>query len=168
MQKYPILVMVIGLTCVIGCGTTNPNQVASSDSVDYVTVKEEKEVRTVSNEELAAQGWQTTESGLKYRITREGNGKKPVRSDRVQVHYKGQLDDSDGREFDSSYKRGQPITFSLGGVIAGWTEGLTYVSEGGEIELIIPSELGYGARGSGSNIPPHQTLYFKVELISIQ
>ena len=105
-------------------------------------------------------------SGLKYRIRRKGEGEQPERSDTVKVHYKGWLDD--GTVFDSSYRRGRPIEFALNEVIAGWTEGLQHVREGGMIELIIPSELGYGARGAPPDIPPHATLHFLVELIEVK
>lgn len=107
-----------------------------------------------------------TDSGLKYRITREGDGDKPQATDSVSVHYQGML--ADGKEFDSSYKRQQPADFPLSGVIAGWTEGLQLVRAGGMIELIIPGDLGYGERGSPPDIPPNATLYFKVELLEIQ
>ena len=106
-----------------------------------------------------------TESGLKYRILRESEEQKPTAADRVTVDYAGWLDD--GSEFDSSYTRGKPASFPLSGVIPGWTEGLQLVGEGGMIELEIPSELGYGERGSPGAIPPNATLHFKVELISI-
>jgi len=107
----------------------------------------------------------TTESGLQYRILRAADGPKPSAADTVTVHYKGEL--LDGTEFDSSYARNEPATFPLRGVIAGWTEGLQLVAEGGMIELVIPSELGYGERGAGSDIPPHSTLRFVVELHKI-
>lgn len=106
-----------------------------------------------------------TESGLKYRVLREGDGPKPEATDKVSVHYKGWLDDE--TEFDSSYKRGEPISFPLMGVIPGWTEGMQLVGEGGMIELEIPSELGYGARGSGRAVPPNATLHFLVELLEV-
>jgi len=108
----------------------------------------------------------TTDSGLKYRILREGEGEAPVATSTVKVHYKGWLDDK--TEFDSSYKRGEPISFPLGGVIKGWTEGLQLVKPGGMIELEIPSELGYGARGAGADIPPNATLHFQVELLEVK
>lgn len=107
----------------------------------------------------------TTESGLKYRILRRSDGKKPTPSDRVTVDYVGWLDN--GREFDASYDGMAPVTFSLSGVVAGWTEGLQYIGEGGMIELEIPPELGYGAQGTGS-IPPNSTLHFKVELHKVK
>ena len=107
----------------------------------------------------------TTDSGLKYRIVRASDEAKPTAADTVTVHYRGWLDDE--TEFDSSFARGEPATFPLGRVIPGWTEGLQLVGKGGSIELEIPSDLGYGARGAGSDIPPHATLHFLVELIEI-
>ncbi|WP_232107244.1 FKBP-type peptidyl-prolyl cis-trans isomerase [Gimesia alba] len=112
-----------------------------------------------------APGYLSTASGLKYKVIREGNDTKPGPQDEVTVHYRGTLED--GSEFDSSYKRGQTISFPLGGVIPGWTEGLQLIGEGGEIELIIPSELGYGAQGSPPVIPPNATLHFRVELFKV-
>ncbi len=116
-------------------------------------------------QDAATTEFTTTASGLKYRILREGTGAKPTSADTVEVHYKGTLDD--GTVFDSSYDRGESISFPLLGVIKGWTEGLQYVREGGMIELEIPGELGYGSRGT-SGIPPNATLHFVVELIKIQ
>jgi FKBP-type peptidyl-prolyl cis-trans isomerase FkpA len=107
-----------------------------------------------------------TKSGLKYRILRKSNGKKPTAKDTVTVNYKGWLDD--GKEFDSSYKRGEPISFPLNGVIPGWTEGMQLVGEGGKIELLIPSRLGYGSRGAPGAIPPDATLHFIVELNKVK
>lgn len=106
-----------------------------------------------------------TASGLKYRILRKSDSKKPKASDRVTVHYKGWLDDK--TVFDSSYKREKTATFPLNGVIKGWTEGLQLIGEGGMIELEIPPELGYGERGAGNVIPPNATLHFLVELKKI-
>lgn len=106
-----------------------------------------------------------TDSGLKYRIRRQSDGKKPTAADTVLAHYRGWLDN--GKEFDSSYRRGRPIDFPLSGVISGWTEGLQLIGEGGMIELEIPSELGYGAQGAGADIPPNSTLHFLVELVKV-
>ena len=109
----------------------------------------------------------STPSGLRYRILRVGSGPKPSATDRVTVHYRGWLDD--GSEFDSSYKRGSPATFPLSQVVPGWTEGLQLVYEGGKIELEVPSDLGYGQRGTpDGSIPPGATLHFEVELIKIR
>jgi FKBP-type peptidyl-prolyl cis-trans isomerase len=111
----------------------------------------------------AAKEFTTTKSGLKYRIRRKSEGKKPAAEDTVRVHYKGWLDN--GKEFDSSYSRGEPISFPLDGVIKGWTEGMQLVGEGGMIELEIPYQLGYGERGSPPEIPGKATLHFLVELL---
>ena len=103
----------------------------------------------------------TTKSGLQYRIVKPGTGRKPMAEDTVTVNYRGTL--IDGAEFDSSYSRGQPASFPLNGVIAGWTEGLQQVQEGGTIELVIPPALAYGDKGPLAN----QVLVFQVELIRI-
>jgi FKBP-type peptidyl-prolyl cis-trans isomerase FkpA len=111
-------------------------------------------------------GVETTESGLQYEILEEGEGASPTAQDSVTVHYRGTL--IDGTEFDSSYARGEPVTFPLGNVIAGWTEGLQLMKAGGKAKLFIPSDLGYGAGGAGSRIGPNETLIFEVELLEIQ
>ena len=108
----------------------------------------------------------TTESGLKYRVLRQGSGATPGPRDTVTVHYRGWL--KDGSEFDSSYARDEVISFPLNRVITGWGEGLQLVSEGGMIELEIPPNLGYGALGAGNTIPPNATLHFIVELYEVE
>ena len=112
------------------------------------------------------EGVVTTESGLQYKIVREGNGVKPVDGSTVKVCYEGKL--LDGTVFDSSYERNDTASFGLNQVIAGWGEGLKYCEEGGEILLWIPSELAYGERGAGALIGPGSALNFKVELISTE
>jgi len=107
-----------------------------------------------------------TNSGLKYRILRRSNGIRPNAGNTVTVHYRGWLDD--GTEFDSSYKRGEPISFPLNGVIPGWTEGMQLIGTGGMVELWIPSMLGYGPDGSGASVPPNATLHFIVELVDVR
>lgn len=114
----------------------------------------------------APEQFSETNSGLKYRILRKSDGTKPTAANRVTVDYRGWLDD--GTEFDSSYKRGEPISFPLNGVIPGWTEGMQLVGTGGMIELWIPSTLGYGAQGSGAAVPPNATLHFIVELHEVK
>ncbi|NBO38217.1 FKBP-type peptidyl-prolyl cis-trans isomerase [bacterium] len=104
-------------------------------------------------------------SGLQYREVKAGSGKSPKASDRVTTHYKGTL--LDGSTFDSSYDRGEPATFPVNGVIAGWTEALQLMKEGAVWELFIPANLAYGARGAGGKIGPNATLVFTVELISV-
>jgi FKBP-type peptidyl-prolyl cis-trans isomerase FklB len=107
-------------------------------------------------------------SGLQYKILKEGSGPKPAATDSVVCNYKGTL--LNNTEFDSSYKRGQPVTFPVNGVIKGWTEALQLMPVGSKWQLVIPGELGYGARGGpqGSGIGPNETLIFEVELMSIQ
>ena len=107
----------------------------------------------------------TLPSGLQYKVLREGNGKKPKATDQVKCHYEGML--VDGTMFDSSVQRGEPATFPLNGVIAGWTEGLQLMQEGAKYRFFIPYQLGYGERGAGSSIPPFTTLVFDVELIEV-
>ena len=108
----------------------------------------------------------TLPSGLQYKVLIEGSGKKPTTGDTVTVNYRGTL--IDGTEFDSSYKRGQPATFKVNGVIGGWTQALQLMKEGSKWQLFIPPDLAYGERGGGRNIPPNSTLIFEVELISVQ
>ncbi|MGZ4959983.1 MAG: FKBP-type peptidyl-prolyl cis-trans isomerase [Methylomonas sp.] len=105
----------------------------------------------------------TTASGLQYQVITEGTGATPSATDNVTVHYQGTT--IDGKEFDSSYKRGAPATFPLNRVIAGWTEGLQLMKEGGKSRLFIPSNLAYGERGAGRDIGPNSALIFDVELI---
>jgi FKBP-type peptidyl-prolyl cis-trans isomerase FklB len=105
-------------------------------------------------------------SGLQYKILTEGTGPKPAPTDSVVCNYRGTL--LDGTEFDSSYKRGQPLTIQVNGVIKGWTEALQLMPVGSKWQLFIPSDLAYGERGAGQQIGPNSTLIFEVELLSIQ
>lgn len=114
----------------------------------------------------AKEGVVTTASGLQYKILTAGTGPKPVATDTVSVNYRGTL--INGKEFDSSYKRGQPATFGVGGVIKGWTEALQLMPVGSKWQLFIPSDLAYAERGAGSDIAPNATLIFEVELLSIK
>ncbi|HIE99336.1 MAG TPA: FKBP-type peptidyl-prolyl cis-trans isomerase [Planctomycetes bacterium] len=114
----------------------------------------------------AAQEFQMTDSGLRYRILRKAHGRKPTGRNSVTVNYRGWLDS--GKEFDSSYDRGEPISFPLNGVIPGWTEGMQLVGVGGMIELWVPARLGYGSKGSGGSVPPNATLHFIVELLKVE
>lgn len=122
--------------------------------------KGENFMREVSNNKSVY----TTQSGLKYRKIKDGNGKHPAATDRVKVHYTGKL--VDGKVFDSSVERGEPITFALNQVIPGWTEGLQLMDEGSKYMLYIPYNLGYGMRDMG-DIPAGSTLIFEVELLEI-
>lgn len=108
----------------------------------------------------------TLPSGLQYKELIAGNGKSPKETDSVSVHYRGTL--IDGTEFDSSYKRGQPTTLRVNGVIKGWQEALKLMKEGAKWQIFVPGDLAYGPRGAGGMIGPNETLIFDIELVSIQ
>jgi FKBP-type peptidyl-prolyl cis-trans isomerase FklB len=112
------------------------------------------------------EGMVTLPSGLQYKIIKEGTGKTPKSTDTVVVNYRGML--INGKEFDSSYKRGEPSTFPVNAVIPGWTEALQLMKEGSIWQLFIPSNLAYGERGAGNVIGPNEVLIFEVELISVK
>jgi FKBP-type peptidyl-prolyl cis-trans isomerase len=112
------------------------------------------------------EGIVTTDSGLQYKVLKKGDGPNPLATDKVTVHYRGTL--LDGTEFDSSYKRGQPASFQVGGVIRGWTEALQLMNVGSKYQLFIPSDLAYGQRGAGQRIGPNSMLIFDVELLNIE
>ena len=116
-------------------------------------------------ENAKKEGVITLPSGLQYQVLKEGNGKKPTAKDTVQCHYEGFL--IDGTVFDSSIQRGEPATFPLQQVIAGWTEGLQLMQEGAKYRFFIPYRLGYGEGGAGNSIPPFAALIFDVELIQV-
>lgn len=120
---------------------------------DYLKANAEKE------------GVQVTESGLQYSVITAADGAKPKATDQVTVHYRGTL--IDGTEFDSSYSRGSPTSFTLDQVIPGWTEGVQLMSVGSKYRFVIPYDLAYGERGAGGSIGPFETLIFEVELIEI-
>ncbi len=111
-------------------------------------------------------GAATTPSGLVYRSLKDGTGPSPQATDTVRVHYRGTF--PDGREFDSSYKRGKPASFPLNRVIKCWTEGVQRIKVGGKAKLTCPAAIAYGERGAGSDIPPGATLQFEVELLGIE
>jgi FKBP-type peptidyl-prolyl cis-trans isomerase FkpA len=108
----------------------------------------------------------TTKSGLVYQSLKDGTGASPAATDTVKVHYRGTF--TDGREFDSSYKRGEPTEFPLNRVIPCWTEGVQLMKPGGKAKLTCPAAIAYGERGAGGVIPPNTTLNFEVELISVK
>ena len=117
-------------------------------------------------ENAKREGVKTTASGLQYEILEPSLGQKPKATDTVRVHYEGTL--IDGTVFDSSYRRGESITFPLNGVIKGWTEGLQLMSIGSKYKFFIPYQLAYGERGAGASIPPYAALIFTVELLGIE
>lgn len=138
----------------------------------YMTQAMEKKTEVLKEEGVAfleanktKPGIVVTESGLQYQVVNSGSGKVPTASDEVTVHYTGKL--IDGTVFDSSVERGEPATFGVGQVISGWTEALQLMHEGDKFMLFIPSELGYGERGAGGQIPPYAALIFEVELIKV-
>ena len=113
-----------------------------------------------------AQSPATSKSGLVYQSLKEGSGASPAASDTVKVHYRGTL--QDGKEFDSSYKRGEPTEFPLNRVIPCWTEGVQMMKPGGKAKLTCPPAIAYGASGAGGVIPPNATLNFEIELVSVK
>ena len=130
-------------------------------------IEEQKAAQAAALAEIT-QGFTQTDSGLFYSIEKEGEGDKPQKGNSVKVHYKGEL--LDGTVFDSSFKRNQPIEFSIGvgQVIPGWDEGIALLNKGAKATLIIPSDLAYGAAGAGGVIPPNATLKFEVELVDFK
>jgi FKBP-type peptidyl-prolyl cis-trans isomerase len=154
---------------------TAPQEETAEAASDLLITKQEEEMAAeLSSEKNAAfladnakkDGVKVTKTGLHFRQVKAGAGKKPGPTSKVTVHYTGAL--INGKVFDSSVSRGEPITFPLNRVIPGWTEGLQLMSEGEKAELVIPQDLGYGADGSPGAIPPYQTLVFQVELIKVE
>ena len=138
----------------------SPKKTQHAASLSFTNQKE-----TLSNQ--TSEEFVTTSSGLQYRKLNEGSGDdSPGPESVVSVHYRGKL--TNGLEFDSSYKRNQPASFPVNGVIRGWTEALQLMKEGDKWELIIPPDLGYGSKGAGNIIPPDSTLIFEIELIEIK
>lgn len=134
---------------------------------DQAAAKAKEDGEKFLAENAKRDGVTTTESGLQYEVLTAGNedGKSPTAEDEVTVHYQGTL--ADGTVFDSSYERGQPVTFPLGEVIPGWTEGVQLMKEGAKFKFVLPPDLGYGETGAGVRIPPNSVLIFEVELISV-
>ena len=130
-------------------------------------IAQEREARKAELDKISA-GFEETVSGLRYKIIQKGEGKKAEKGKGVSVHYKGQL--ADGTVFDSSYKRNQPLDFTvgIGQVIPGWDEGICLLQVGDKARLVIPSDLGYGSAGAGGVIPPNATLIFDVELMGVK
>lgn len=117
-------------------------------------------------ENAKKEGVKTLPSGLQYKVLREGYGRKPSATDKVECHYEGTL--INGEVFDSSYRRGETATFGLNQVIKGWTEGLQLMQEGAKYRFFIPYNLAYGEHGAGQSIPPYAALIFDVELIKVK
>ena len=134
--------------------------------MEKAVAKNQVEGEAFLAENAKQEGVVVTESGLQYKVLEPGEGDSPGPADMATVHYRGTL--IDGTQFDSSYDRGQPATFPVGGVIAGWTEALQLMKPGAKWQLVIPAGLAYGERGAGQNIGPNATLLFEVELISVE
>lgn len=139
---------------------------AGVEFVMNASTKAKEEGEKFLAENAKREGVKTTASGLQYEVLEATIGQKPKASDTVRVHYEGTL--IDGTVFDSSYKRGESISFPLNGVIKGWTEGLQLMSVGSKYKLFIPYQLAYGERGAGASIPPYAALIFTVELLGIE
>ncbi len=137
-------------------------QIDSEKKAAKAAIEEEKQF---FENNKSKEGVSSTESGLQYRVIKTGDGHQPSVKDLVTVHYHGTL--PDGTVFDSSYERGEPVTFPLNRVIAGWSEALQLMKEGDKWQLYIPSHLAYGPQGAGGQIGPHQPLVFEVELIKV-
>lgn len=137
-----------------------------AEKIKAATEKNSKDGEAFLAENKKKEGVKTTPSGLQYKVIKDGTGPKPKETDTVTVHYRGTL--IDGTEFDSSFKRGEPATFPLNGVIKGWTEGLQLMKVGSKWQLFIPANIAYGERGAGQMIGPNSTLIFEVELLSIK
>ena len=155
-SKYLATALAVAVTLLL-----NPTHIMAQDTSSNLV-----KGQAFLKENAAKPGVHTTPSGLQYKVLTEGHGKKPSASDTVLVHYRGTT--LDGTEFDSSYKRNDPISFPLRGVIPGWTEGVQLMKEGGKIQLFIPSNLAYGSQGAGGVIPPDSTLIFDIELLKVQ
>jgi FKBP-type peptidyl-prolyl cis-trans isomerase FklB len=137
-----------------------------AEQMKILAEKNKKEGERFLAENKKKEGVITLPSGLQYKVIKEGAGDVPKKTDTVTTNYRGTL--INGTEFDSSYKRGQPATFPVNGVIPGWTEALQLMKEGAKWQLFVPSQLAYGERGAGNAIGPDATLIFDVELISIK
>ncbi|MCW8997023.1 MAG: FKBP-type peptidyl-prolyl cis-trans isomerase [Psychromonas sp.] len=141
-------------------------QAAAEKKMKEKAAKEAEEGKAFLAENAKKEGVTVTKSGLQYSVITKAEGPKPKADDTVTVHYVGTL--TDGTEFDSSVKRGQPATFPLNRVIPGWTEGLQLMSVGEKYKFVIPANLAYGDQGAGATIPPSATLVFEVELLDIK
>ena len=167
MQRFNNRIFLLALAAIVGAAAfymNSKNVTVTSSNGENVPIKS-----TLNQEVIVTNTTDTitTASGLQYHVIAEGSGtESPGPDSVVSVHYRGKL--TDGFEFDSSYKRNQPATFPVNGVIRGWTEALQLMKVGDKWELTIPPDLGYGSQGAGSTIPPDATLIFEVELLEIR
>ena len=153
----------------IGEVANNFNALKSFNDFNESAIQRQNDIKENNLQILndISKGFEITSSGLRYKITEKGNGDLAIVGKNIKVHYKGQL--IDGTVFDSSFKRNEPIEFTLGigQVIKGWDEGLALLSEGDKARFVIPSDLAYGEAGAGGVIPPNANLIFDVELVTV-
>ena len=163
------LLLVPLMALIISCdsGSAGPSQKINTKTNEAKTTMDDNKLEGEAflAENAKKEGVTVTASGLQYEVIASGSGATPTLSDTVETHYTGRF--MDGTEFDSSVTRGQPLTFPVTGVIAGWTEALQLMQEGDKWKLYIPSELAYGERGVGP-IPPNATLIFDIELLAVK
>jgi FKBP-type peptidyl-prolyl cis-trans isomerase FklB len=141
-------------------------QTKSAEQNKKLAEQNKKEGDAFLAENKKKEGVKTTPSGLQYKVVRQGTGKMPKSTSTVVVNYRGTL--LDGKEFDSSYKRGEPFTTAVNGVVKGWQEALPLMKEGAKYQIFVPSQLAYGERGAGREIGPNAVLIFEIELLSIK
>ena len=171
MKKILVIAMaalfMTGLASCAGNGTSS-SETNGQDTLSYSQdIKDNESIgREFLEQNAKNDSVIQTASGLQYMVLKEGTGAKPGPTDEVTVHYTGRL--IDGTVFDSSVESGEPATFPLDHVIAGWTEGLQLMSEGSEYRFFIPSELAYGSKGAGDQILPNSTLIFDVQLLKVE
>ncbi|MGB1205735.1 MAG: FKBP-type peptidyl-prolyl cis-trans isomerase [Chitinophagales bacterium] len=164
MKKIPLYILVSYLLLAVACGSaTKKTQTTVTETAGETSEKKQIEAYLAANK--LKKKAKTTEDGLYYVIEEAGNGNSPTVSDRVKVHYRGTL--LNGKQFDSSYDRGQAAEFPLAGVIEGWQKGIPLFKTGGKGKLIIPSALAYGEKAMGNDIPANSILVFDIELLEV-
>ena len=162
MKNIPLYILVCYLLIAISCGSAT--QKAQTTATNAGEMSEKKQIEAYLMANKLTKKANTTEDGIYYVMEEEGSGQSPTISDRVSVHYRGTL--LDGKQFDSSYDRGQAAEFPLAGVIEGWQKGIPLFKMGGKGKLIIPSALAYGERAIGNDIPANSILFFDIELLN--
>ena len=180
MSRFICLCLIVSLTllpAMAGAGDDNDKKSDAKKSADAAgeqtplkagPADAKEKVKPGKIDKDAGRKFKKTKSGLQYRILRKSDKEKPSGTDIVTMHFKGWLDDKDKTIFQSSYRKGRPRNYPLQRVMKGWTEGLQLIGKGGMIELIVPSELGYGKRGLKGHIPPNATLHFIIELVDFK
>jgi FKBP-type peptidyl-prolyl cis-trans isomerase len=164
MKFSTVVILGLGLFCATAYGVNQQNQQTTASQTEMKAKKAQDKGAIFLEENKKKPGVVTLADGLQYKIITQGKGPKPTGKSQVKVHYLGTL--IDGTEFDSSYKRGEPITFPVNAVIPGWTEALQLMPVGSTWELYIPAKLAYGEFGAPPIIGPNETLIFRVNLIN--